>query len=268
MSALPAPPRSAPSAPQRRSASGAFAIAFQPIVDLDRREVFAYEALGRRAGSDGAAALFAGLDAPARADLERRLARAALRAAAHLPGAQRLSINLGPSMLCDPIALHELHRQAQTLGLDGRRIVFEFPESSPIARSAWSQAQRLLRDWGYATAIDDFGAGYAGLELLADCAPDLIKIDIGLVRGIAADRARQVIVAGLVSIAAQLGIALIAEGVETQADAAQLKSMGIVLQQGYLYARAQVGRWPQPAPETWAATGARAIDRRADRSIR
>ncbi|MBX9402397.1 EAL domain-containing protein [Lysobacter sp. BMK333-48F3] len=263
MSAVPLPPRSAQSASRRCAVSGAFAIAFQPIVDLARREVFAYEALGRRAGSDGAAALFAGLDAPARADLERRLARAALRAAAHMPGGQRLSINLGSSMLGDPIALHELHRQAQSLGLDGQRIVFEFPESCPIARNAWSRAQRSLRDWGYATAIDDFGAGYAGLALLADCPPDLLKIDIGLVRGIAADRPRQVIVAGLVSIAAQLGIALIAEGVETQADAAQLKAMGIVLQQGYLYARAQVGRWPQPAPDVWAAVGGRAIDRRA-----
>ena len=90
---------------------------------------------------------------------------------------------------------------------------------------------------GFTTALDDFGAGFAGLGLLADFQPDLIKLDMELVRGVEGSRARQVIIAGIMHIARELDITVLAEGVETEAEFTVLKSAGITLFQGYLFAR-------------------------------
>ncbi len=100
---------------------------------------------------------------------------------------------------------------------------------------------------GFRTAIDDFGAGYAGLNLLAAFQPDLVKLDMALVRGIDADRARRTIVDHVVRMCVELGIAVVGEGVETRDEAAALRDLGIDLQQGYLYARPQLGMLPEPS---------------------
>jgi len=90
---------------------------------------------------------------------------------------------------------------------------------------------------GFQTAIDDFGAGYAGLNLLAEFQPDIIKLDMALVRGIDANRARQAIVAGIIGICRLLHITVIAEGIETSAELQTLRELGVFLVQGYLFAR-------------------------------
>jgi len=89
----------------------------------------------------------------------------------------------------------------------------------------------------FRTAIDDFGAGYSGLNLLADLQTDFIKLDMALVRGIDRSRTRQAIVRGTVSVCRDLGIATIAEGVETIDELRALMDLGIELFQGYLLAR-------------------------------
>ena len=89
----------------------------------------------------------------------------------------------------------------------------------------------------FITALDDFGAGYAGLKLLAEYQPDLLKIDMALLRGIDASQAKQAIVAGIAGIARTLDITLIAEGVETEQELTVLRATGIRLFQGYLFAR-------------------------------
>ena len=93
------------------------------------------------------------------------------------------------------------------------------------------------RKQGFKTAIDDFGSGYAGLNLLADFQPDLLKLDMELIRGIDQDSVRQVLVDGTVQMCRRLGVEVIAEGVETREELAALKGMGIQLFQGYLLAR-------------------------------
>lgn len=87
------------------------------------------------------------------------------------------------------------------------------------------------------TAIDDFGAGFAGLKLLANFQPDLVKIDMELVRDIDTSPARQAIVAGIIAICRQLDIMVLAEGVETEAELAVLRAAGVPLVQGYYLAR-------------------------------
>jgi EAL domain-containing protein (putative c-di-GMP-specific phosphodiesterase class I) len=97
---------------------------------------------------------------------------------------------------------------------------------------------------GFTTAIDDFGVGFSGLSLLAEFQPDVIKVDMGLVRGIDASPPRRAIMAGVVATARALGVAVVAEGIETPAEAATLASLGISLMQGYLIARPMTAGLP------------------------
>jgi EAL domain-containing protein (putative c-di-GMP-specific phosphodiesterase class I) len=120
--------------------------------------------------------------------------------------------------------------------------MFEFTEDERVRDPG--HIKRILTEYkrlGFITALDDFGAGYSGLKLLADIQPDIIKIDMDLLRGIDASASRQAIIAGLVGIARTLDIAVIAEGVETQGELAILRAAGIRLFQGYLFARPAFG---------------------------
>ena len=118
------------------------------------------------------------------------------------------------------------------------RIVFEVVESERIddkshLRTIFSEYKRL----GFATAIDDFGAGFANLNLLADFRPDYIKLDLDMIRGVDASPSRQAIVRGVLAVCADLAIGVIAEGVETVEEYRWLARAGVVLYQGYLFAR-------------------------------
>lgn len=97
---------------------------------------------------------------------------------------------------------------------------------------------------GFITAVDDFGAGYSGLNLLAMFQPQVLKIDMALTRGIDQDSVKQAIVEGIILVARRLDILVIAEGVETREESSTLLGMGIELMQGYLYARPEVGHLP------------------------
>ena len=93
------------------------------------------------------------------------------------------------------------------------------------------------RRYGFGTAIDDFGAGYSGLALLADFQPDFIKLDMQLIRGIQRSTPRQVIVRSIVDLASQLDIVVIAEGIEEADELKCLRDLGIGKFQGYFFAR-------------------------------
>ena len=116
--------------------------------------------------------------------------------------------------------------------------MFEVAEAERVSDPA--HLRRILhsyKEMGFTVDIDDFGAGHSGLNLLADFQPDLVKLDMGLVRGIEADRARRAIVGGLVGICADLGVGVVAEGVETEAEHQALRDLGVPMLQGYLFAR-------------------------------
>jgi EAL domain-containing protein (putative c-di-GMP-specific phosphodiesterase class I) len=103
-----------------------------------------------------------------------------------------------------------------------------------------AHVQRIVdtyRKFGFWTALDDFGAGYAGLGLLARWQPDLIKIDMELLRDIHHSRAKQAIIAGIVGIARTLDVKVLAEGVENEQELAVLRAAGISLFQGYYFAK-------------------------------
>jgi EAL domain-containing protein (putative c-di-GMP-specific phosphodiesterase class I) len=123
--------------------------------------------------------------------------------------------------------------------------MFEFTENEKFRDTA--HVSRIVSEYrrqGFLTALDDFGAGFAGLSLLANFQPDLIKIDMDLLRGIDTDQRRQVIVAGIIGIAGSLGIAVIAEGVETAAELDTLRGLGATLFQGYHFAKPRLEALP------------------------
>ena len=123
--------------------------------------------------------------------------------------------------------------------------MFEFTENERMTDVA--HVQNIITEYhkhGFATALDDFGAGYAGLNLLASFQPDFIKLDMELIRGIATSLPRQTIVAGVVAMARELKVAVIAEGIETEAEMKTLAGIGITLFQGYLFAKPAVACLP------------------------
>ncbi len=116
--------------------------------------------------------------------------------------------------------------------------MFEFTENEPMRDV--EHIKRIVdayRDFGFITALDDFGAGYAGLGLLARIQPDIIKVDMDLLRGIDASGPRRAILKGLIGIANDLGVMVPAEGVETAAEFRAIADMGVRLFQGYLFGR-------------------------------
>jgi EAL domain-containing protein (putative c-di-GMP-specific phosphodiesterase class I) len=124
-------------------------------------------------------------------------------------------------------------------------VVLEITENEAITDYAPLHEAVLLLGADVRLAVDDAGAGVANFNHLAELRPDFLKIDIGLVRGVHEDVGRQAVVAGLVHFAASAGCQVIAEGIETDAELAMVRSLGVTLGQGYLLAR------PAGA-ETWA----------------
>jgi EAL domain-containing protein (putative c-di-GMP-specific phosphodiesterase class I)/CheY-like chemotaxis protein len=208
----------------------AFHPVFQPIVDLATRRVVGYEALTRFA--DGirpdlrfAKATSIGLGH----ELELAAVTAALDAVPGLPADIYVSLNMSPSLLLsNGDAVRSRIRSAP------RRLVIELTEHVAIEDyQALRAAIAELGDIG--VAVDDAGAGYASLRHILELGPTFAKLDTSLVRGIDADELRQSLAAGLVYFAVRSGCRLIAEGVESEAEAGVLHQLGVEFAQGYLF---------------------------------
>lgn len=216
-----------------------FDFAYQPIVDIAERRVYAHEALVRGPAGEPAGQVLAQVNDSNRYRFDQSCRVKAIKGAAEIGLAERLSINFLPNAIYRPeICIRTTLEAARTHGFPVERVIFEVTEGERVQDGPWFAA--VLREYqriGFLTAIDDFGAGYAGLKLLADFQPDLVKLDMDLLRGIDADRARRHIVDHLVRLCADLGITVIAEGVETVAERDVLRDLGITLMQGYLFAR-------------------------------
>ena len=237
---------------------GAFAPVFQPICELASGRVVGLEALTRFEGASpdevfGQARLLGRLE-----ELEIATLSATLTAAERLPPDRWLSVNVSPALLADMTSLERL------LGNSLRPIVLELSEHEPVLdyRALRTSIKRLA-PW-VSLAIDDAGAGFSSLRHILEMAPSWVKLDIGLVRGVDGDPARQALIAGLVHFARQSGITLIAEGIETEAEQATLKSLGVELGQGFLLARpapiddaliTALVRADHPAPSTTGGLG-------------
>ena len=226
-----------------------FTMAFHPIVDISQGTVWGYEALVRGTEGQGAGQILGMVDETNRYKFDQACRVKAIELAGALfpaDGKTKLSINFMPNAVYEPAAcIRATLAAAKWVGFAHRQIMFEFTENERMTDVA--HVQRIIAEYrkhGFSTALDDFGAGYAGLNLLASFQPDYIKIDMDLIRGIATSPARQTIIACVTTMARHLGVAVIAEGIETEAELTPLRAAGISLFQGYLFAKPAIASLP------------------------
>lgn len=214
-------------------------MAFQPIVDLQTGDVFAYEALVRGPEGEAAAWVFEQINNGNRYQFDQLCRVKAIEWAARLGVSCRLSINFMPNAVYEPErCIQTTLEAASKFNFPLDKLIFEVTESERVDDVPHlDRIIRHYRDRGFQTAIDDFGAGYAGLNFLAELQTDLVKIDMGLIRDIDSSRSRRAVVKAIVMACRELDIEPVAEGLETRAELEAVRAIGIRLVQGYLLAR-------------------------------
>lgn len=209
-------------------AHGCLSTVFQPIIDLRSGRPAGWEALSRfpsgRPDEWFARAAEAGLGVP----LELAALESAVRRVADLPVDTYLAVNLSPATLTSP------QFEARAEGLPLHRLVVELTEQTEVS-SYEALAERVdwLRGRGGRVAVDDAGAGYAGLQRIVTISPDILKLDAHLTRGVARDPARQAMAAAMSWFARRIGAGLVAEGVEDRAALDVLAGLGVGFVQGF-----------------------------------
>lgn len=230
-----------------------FSYAYQPIVDVVRRQIYGHEALVRGPADEPAHTILSRVNEGNRYRFDQACRVKAIKVAAELGLQERLSINFLPNAIYKPeLCIRTTLEAARTHDFPVERIVFEATEGDAIEDG--KRLANILTEYkktGFLTAIDDFGAGYAGLNLLADFQPDLIKLDMALVRGVDSSRSRQAITRGVLRICLELHIDVIAEGVETEAERDFFFHEGVTLMQGYLFSRPAFQNLGIIAPHAW-----------------
>lgn len=226
-----------------------FKMAFQPIVDLNASRVWGYEALVRGPNGESAWSVLSQVTDEIRYRFDQAARVLAIETAGRLFPADdlRLSINFMPNAVYEPAAcIQKSLAAARRVDFPHRNLMFEFTENERMEDPAHVQKiVEAYRKFGFWTALDDFGAGYAGLGLLSRLQPDLIKIDMELLRDIHLSRAKQAIMAGIVGIARELDITVLGEGVENADELAVLRAAGISLFQGYHFAKPALMALPE-----------------------
>ncbi len=220
-----------------RRALGSLCMVYQPITRYSTRTTWAYEALARTGETSlrGPADMISAAD---RLGLLHQLGRATrehiARAIPSISAERHMLINLDPRELDD----EELYSEDAPLFKYAHRIVIELTERARLEDIArLTERVSALRKIGYRFAIDDLGAGYASLQTFVHLQPDIAKIDMSLVRDIDAQPTKQRIVRSIQSLCADMGIEMIAEGIETRAERDCIADLGIDLMQGYLFSR-------------------------------
>ncbi|HMF12405.1 MAG TPA: EAL domain-containing protein [Gemmataceae bacterium] len=217
---------------------------FQPIVSLGTQTLLGYECLGRGIHSqlttNPGELLALAEKCQLAADLSRSFRLVGVKEASRLNGRPHMFFNLHPTEMVNDRLLHSLGEAVAILGSD-RRMVLEIHENMVADTGTLRRLSQSLRQFGIGLAYDDFGAGQARLAELTEAPPDFVKLDMKLVRGIQWSKPRQEIVQTLARVCSNLGVQLIAEGIETEEEAATCQLMGCGFGQGYYFGR------PQPA---------------------
>jgi EAL domain-containing protein (putative c-di-GMP-specific phosphodiesterase class I) len=231
-----------------------FSMAFQPIVNLHEKTIFGYEALVRGANQEGADFILSQVTDANRYKFDQAIRVKALDLAQKLNLEGMLSINFLPNAVYRPeTCIRATLEAAAELNFPTNRIMFEVTEGEKVIDH--DHLKNIFIEYkkqNFITAIDDFGAGYAGLNLLADWQPDVIKLDMSLTRNIHNDRVRRSLVFGIIAVCKELSIQIIAEGIETKEERDTLYSQGVHLFQGYYFAKPGFECLPKINDEAWA----------------
>jgi EAL domain-containing protein (putative c-di-GMP-specific phosphodiesterase class I) len=234
-----------------------FVIAYQPIVNFATRSIVAYEALTRGVNGTPYPELTAHLNASALRAFHRRTAETAILRAAELGLVElnaSLCVNMQPDLHPDALDSDFVLEAAHRAGLSPSNILLEFTEDHRLSIPEYKQLLTRNKEAGFATGMDDFGAGYSGLSALVECRPEVLKLDRALVRGIDTSDTRQKIVEAFAKCSKALDMRLIAEGIETVEECRMLVDLGIIHMQGYLFSR--------PVPDELPVENVWGIDRR------
>jgi EAL domain-containing protein (putative c-di-GMP-specific phosphodiesterase class I) len=210
---------------------------YQPIISWSRQDAFGYEALVRSSETSmpHPGALFDAAEQLGRLhDLGRQIRNKCSDPLGPDQAKKSLFVNLHTEDLLDNTLFDPESRLAKI----AHQIVLEITERATL-ESIGQVRERIsrLRQLGFRIAIDDIGAGYSGLNSFAMIQPDIVKLDITLVRGVDEDPVKRKLVRVLGDLCQDLGIQVVAEGVETTAERDTLVSLGCDLLQGYLFAR-------------------------------
>jgi EAL domain-containing protein (putative c-di-GMP-specific phosphodiesterase class I) len=211
-------------------ADGELETVFQPVFDLEGGECVAFEALTRFPAEPPrpTAAWFArATQVGMGVELELAAVQAALSHLDELPSGVLLSINISPAVAITP-------EFAALVEPVAARLIIELTEHEPVEDYAPLEAALLrLRGSGARVAVDDVGAGFASLRHILRLAPDIVKLDLSLTREIETDPGRRALTRALVGFADGIGATITAEGIETEAELALLRRLGVDQGQGY-----------------------------------
>jgi EAL domain-containing protein (putative c-di-GMP-specific phosphodiesterase class I)/CheY-like chemotaxis protein len=224
-------------------------LAIQPIIDSQTGQPSAYEAL-LRSKHPVLNSPLAVLEVAERHEMIRQVTETVMRRARQwlerMPEPLKLFVNLHPSDFSGPESLRKL---VTPLRPWASRVVFEITERKSIRDfDAWHTSMTALKDLGFEFAVDDLGAGYNSLGILAEVKPSYIKIDMSIVRDVHRDSHKQRLVEVICRFAAGTDAKVIAEGVEAEYEAWILQTAGVDHLQGYLYGRPGFDLLPPSQP--------------------
>ncbi|MGY6553890.1 MAG: EAL domain-containing protein [Wenzhouxiangella sp.] len=229
-------------------------MAFQPIVDVRDRSTFAHEALVRGPNGEPASAVFAAVNDSNQYRFDQTCRIKAIEMAARLNMPTMLSINFMPNAVYQAeTCIQATLNAGREFGFPVDQLMFEITEADKVKdREHLRNIIEFYKRTGMTTAIDDFGAGYSGLNLLADFVPDVVKLDMALIRNIDHSRTRLAIVKHMLALCHELEVKVIAEGVESRQERDALMDLGIFLFQGFLFARPAFEAMPEVDPAGFA----------------
>lgn len=222
-------------------------MAFQPIIDWERKEICGYEALVRGTEGQGAGWVFERINHDNRYYFDQACRVKAIETAASLGVDSLLHINFLPNAVYSPeTCIRATIEAADLYGFDLNKLVFEVTEGEEIVSK--SHLQRIFSSYaarGFQTAIDDYGAGYASHSWLVELRPHILKLDRGMITNVDQSPEMQQEIKQVMQQCELQGTRVLAEGIETQAELDTLVRLGVRFMQGYYFAKPGFESLPQ-----------------------
>ena len=230
-----------------------FSFAFQPIVDARNREIISFEALVRGPHGEPSASVFAQVPEKTFPKFDELCRSKAIALASRLKIPGSLNLNLSAQSIYQvDLSIMTTFQASIQGGIPVENIIFEALEMESLTdQRNLLRYLRLIQEFGFNTAIDDFGAGYSGLKLLVEFQPNYIKLDRHLIGNIHQDFVKQSVFSGIKHTCERLAIDIVAEGVESAGEYHWLHEAGVSIFQGYYFAKPAFEALPEVAEKAF-----------------